>query len=65
MLNSKYEWHQHVWMSSSTKEFGGASLTDADHRAVEEGPASSHWNEEESLVLKAADELREDSTKRG
>lgn len=48
---SGYEWNQHRRMG------GDEGLTDAQLRAVPEGPASSVWNTTERAVLTAADEM--------
>lgn len=52
LLNAAYEWHQHVRIA---QEWG---LVDADFRALEVGPSSAHWSEEERAALRAVDELR-------
>jgi len=48
----QYEWIHHGLMGRNN--FG---LTDADIEAIKEGPAASHWNELERLVLGLSDEM--------
>lgn len=52
---SEYEWGQHVLMSAP------AGLTHEDHLRIKEGPGAAGWNELESALLKAADELLDDA----
>lgn len=55
LLNSGYEWHQHV---RSARQAG---FTDEDFKALELGPRDSRWSEAETLVLDVCDELRRKS----
>lgn len=50
-VQSDYEWGQHVLMSRE------AGLTPEDHARIMAGPGHADWNELESALLQAADEL--------
>ena len=55
LCQSEYEWGQHVIIAKN------AGLSDEDIAAVKEGATASSWSEHESLLIKAADELRKDA----
>lgn len=55
LTKSDYEWGQHVLMSAP------AGLTHADHLRIIEGPKAAGWDELESTLLQAADELLADA----
>ena len=55
LTQSEYEWGQHVLMSAP------AGLVHADHLRIKEGPKAAGWNELESALLQAADELLGDA----
>jgi 4-carboxymuconolactone decarboxylase len=48
---ASYEWAHHVAIA---EEIG---MSDEDILAIQDGPGSAHWREQESLILEAADEL--------
>jgi alkylhydroperoxidase family enzyme len=52
---SEYEWGQHVLMSKP------AGLTAEDHERIKAGPDADGWDELESALLRAADELLDDT----
>lgn len=52
---SDYEWGQHVEMSAA------AGLTPADHERIKQGPDAEDWTELEATLLRAADELLNDT----
>ncbi|CAM9640119.1 unnamed protein product [Phaeothamnion confervicola] len=55
LTQSEYEWGQHVLMSAP------AGLVHADHLRIKEGPKAAGWNELESALLQATDELLDDA----
>lgn len=56
LCRSEYEWTQHVRIGKNE-----AKMTDADIAAVAEGPTSEHWNDIESALVLAVDELHRDA----
>lgn len=55
LTQSDYEWGQHVQMSKP------AGLVDADHLRIKDGPKAAGWNDLESALLQATDELLYDA----
>ena len=53
---SRYEWGQHVSIATQ------AGLSDRDIERVKDGPDASGWSDRERLLLRATDELHDDST---
>ncbi|HVT25449.1 MAG TPA: carboxymuconolactone decarboxylase family protein [Rhizomicrobium sp.] len=49
--NSDYEWGLHAALAI---EIG---MTEADLKAIVEGPGDSHWSEKEAVVIEATDEV--------
>ena len=49
---SEYEWTQHVRIGREE-----AGMKDVDFKALETGASDPHWNGEESVVLRAVEEL--------
>jgi len=56
LCRSEYEWTQHVRIGKNE-----AKMTDEDIAAVAEGPTSEHWNDIESALVLAVDELHRDA----
>ncbi|MGB8364781.1 MAG: carboxymuconolactone decarboxylase family protein [Rhizomicrobium sp.] len=54
-LKSEYEWHYHVGYALNI----GLSLEEI--AAIKEGPDAPNWNEQDRAVLRAVDEMRENS----
>jgi len=52
---SEYEWGQHVLIGRA------AGVTDDDVRRIQEGPDAAGWSVLDSTLLRAADELHDDS----
>jgi 4-carboxymuconolactone decarboxylase len=52
---AEYEWAQHVPIGRS------AGLTDAEIERIKAGPYAQGWDEFDSALLRAADELKDDS----
>jgi alkylhydroperoxidase family enzyme len=52
---SAYEWGQHVIIA------GAAGVTDEEIARVKEGPNAAGWSEGDAALLRAADELHDDS----
>lgn len=55
LCRSEYEWGQHVLIGRQ------AGLTDEEIERVKDGPDAEGWSEKEAALLRAADELHEDS----
>ena len=52
LCRSEYEWTQHVRIGREE-----AGMEDADFKALEKGSGNPHWTREESVVLRAVEEL--------
>ena|ERR1700674_2417832 len=52
---SEYEWGQHVLIGTS------AGLADAEIRRIQDGPDASGWDDRDATLIRAADELHDDS----
>ena len=52
---SDYEWGQHVQMSAA------AGMTQDDHERIKQGAGADGWTELEATLLRAADELLDDT----
>jgi alkylhydroperoxidase family enzyme len=52
---SVYEWGQHALIGAQ------AGLTDVELRRIQAGPDADGWNASDALLLRAADELHDDS----
>lgn len=55
MCEAEYEWAQHVKIGKD------AGLTDAEIERIKAGPNARGWNEPDTLLLQATDELRRDA----
>ncbi len=55
LCRSGYEWGQHVLIARRS------NVTDAEIRAIKEGPGAQNWNEVDRLLLQATDELHADA----
>ncbi len=55
LAGSEYEWAQHVVIGRD------AGLSDEEIEAIKEGATASVWNEHDHFIVKAADELHNDS----
>jgi 4-carboxymuconolactone decarboxylase len=56
LCRAPYEWGQHVTIGRA------AGLTDEEIARVAEGPDAEGWSEADALLLRAADELHDEST---
>jgi 4-carboxymuconolactone decarboxylase len=52
---SEYEWGQHTLIGRAS------GLTDAEIRRIQQGPHAPDWDDFEAVLLRAADELHDDS----
>ena len=52
---AEYEWAQHVVIGRA------AGLTDVEIERIKDGPDASGWSAEDAMLLRAADELKDDS----
>jgi 4-carboxymuconolactone decarboxylase len=52
---SEYEWGQHTLIGKAT------GLTDTEIRRIQDGPDASDWDTFDATLLRAADELHDDS----
>lgn len=55
LCRSEYEWSQHVVIGKA------AGITDDEIARIKEGPDASGWAHEDAALLRAADELHNDS----
>lgn len=55
LCEAEYEWAQHVKIGKD------AGLTDVEIERIKAGPNARGWNEQDSLLLQATDELRRDA----
>ena len=55
LCQAEYEWGQHVVIGKN------AGMTDEEIASVKEGDSASAWNEHESLLIRATDELHKDA----
>ncbi len=55
LCRAEYEWGQHVAIGKR------AGLSDEEIERIAEGPEAGGWNERDGAILRAADELHEDS----
>lgn len=56
LVNSAYEWHNHVGYALN------AGLTLEEIAAIRSYPEGGDWNEQDAVVLRAVDELKNDGT---
>jgi alkylhydroperoxidase family enzyme len=56
LCQSPYEWSQHARIAKAR-----AGMTDAELRAIAEGPAAANWSDLDRAVIRMADELRYDA----
>jgi alkylhydroperoxidase family enzyme len=55
LCQAEYEWGQHVLIGKA------AGMTDDEISSIKEGSSASAWNEHESLLIKATDELHSEA----
>ena len=55
LCEAEYEWAQHVKIGKD------AGLTDVEIERIKAGPNARGWNEQDTLLLQATDELRRDA----
>lgn len=55
LCEAEYEWAQHVKIGKD------AGLTDVEIERIKAGPNARGWNEQDTLLLRATDELRRDA----
>ena len=55
LCEAEYEWAQHVKIGKD------AGLTDVEIERIKAGPNARDWNEPDTLLLRATDELRRDA----
>lgn len=55
LCEAEYEWAQHVKIGKD------AGLTDIEIERIKAGPNARGWNEQDTLLLRATDELRRDA----